>query len=240
MTTNGSVPRKVMIATPAKSSDNVIHYTLALAHTMYRAGRMGLNLYPKFLPNDSFIQHARNRLLRYMLEEGCHDIIFADADNDWEPDWVFDLLRHPVDCVGGTYPRKQDEERYELRSIACPVPRCPKTGLLIVDHLGAGFLRLSRFAVGSLWDRSMPYTFKGEQLRLICDTPIINGAFEGEDVTLCAKLGELGIPVYLDQRMTLGHTGPKRWTGDVRPWLAKIEMAQIAKSVGPDVAKALP
>ena len=62
-----------------------------------------------------------------MLAQGCDDVIFADADNDWQPAWPFVLLGHPVDCVGGTYPLKQDAEAYELRSIANPVRRCPKT-----------------------------------------------------------------------------------------------------------------
>ena len=231
--------RKVMIGTPTKSGDTCIYYTLALAHSMYQAALRGIDLYPIFIPHDSFIQHARNRLMKQMLEDGCDDLIFADADNDWDPQWVFDLLAHPVDCVGGTYPRKQEAEHYEIRSIANPVKRCAKTGLLIVDGLGAGFLRLSRRAVQALWDTSQPYIFTGEQHRMMTDVRVVNGGLTGEDTIIVMSLAKLGIPSYLDDRMTCGHTGTKHWKGDIRPWLKRLE-APARSAAGPDRNKVLP
>lgn len=225
MTNGAARPRKVMIGTPAKDGATCVHYTHAFGHTMYQAALRRIDVVPRFIPFDSFIHHARNRLLKYMLEEGCDDILFCDADNDWQAEWVFRLLEHPVDCVGGTYPRKQDAEHYELRSRANPVRRCARTGLLIVDSMGAGFLRLSRRAVQALWNQALPYHGYGENVRLICEVPVIDGRLVGEDTVLAAKLAGLGIATYLDDTMTCGHTGTKRWTGDVRPWIARVEAA---------------
>jgi len=235
--------RKVMLATPTKSGDTTIYYTVALAHSMYLAGQRGLDLYPQFIPHDSFIHNTRNRFLTYMLEQDCDDIIFGDADNDWEPEWVFTLLSHPVDCVGGTYPRKQEAEEYEIRSRASPVRRCPRTGLLEVDGLGAGFLRLSRHAVRTLWHASPSYRYKGETLRMMCDVKVVDGELMGEDTSLVENLAKLGIQAYLDDTMTCGHTGTKRWKGDIRPWLAKVvaqRAAPMQAAVGPDAGKVLP
>lgn len=225
LTNGASAPgrRKVMIATPTKSGDVTLYYALAFGHTMYLAGQRGVDLYAKMIPHDNFIHNTRNRFLKMMLEDGCTDIVFIDADNDWMSEWVFALLAHPVDCVGGTYARKQDAEHYELRSLANPVHRCPKTGLLVVDGLGAGFLRLSRKAVQALWDASPPYLYQGEPQRMMCDVAVVGGNLVGEDTMLVANLARLGIPTHLDDRMTCGHVGTKRWKGDVRPWLERVQ-----------------
>ena len=232
--------RTVMIATPTKSGDVTCYYATALAATMVHSVKQGMNVFPMFIPHDNFIHHTRNRFLKMMREQNCTDILFADADNDWQPEWVATLLNHPVDCVGGTYPRKQDQEHYEFRSTAATLKRCAATGLIEVDGLGAGFLRLSRKAVDALWVTSKPYRNRGEEHRMMCEVAVVDGELYGEDTTLIANLAKLGIKTYLDDRMTCGHTGTKRWTGDVRPWLGKVGLQATAVKAGPDTRKALP
>ncbi len=231
--------RRVMIATPTKSGDVTIYYALALAETVMHATKAGIDIEPMFIPHDSFIHHARNRLLKLMLERGFTDIIFADADNDWRPSWVLDLLNYPVDVVGGTYPRKQDETYFEVRIKSKPMSPGPD-GLWEVDGLGAGFVRLSRKAVLALWNWAPSYRYRGETHRMMCNVTVINGELYGEDTTLYENLATLGFKVYLDPTMSCGHTGTKRWKLPATPWRKSTGLMPGDDPPVPDYLKLLP
>ena len=104
------------------------------------------------------MQNSRNDLVKLAIEHDFDDLVFIDADQDWQPEWLFKLLSYPVDCVGGTVRKKTDTvESYNVKSDTWPIPVDPRDGAWVVDGLGAGFLRLSKRALRLLWDNSEPY-----------------------------------------------------------------------------------
>jgi hypothetical protein len=214
--------RKVLIGTPCHDGKPDAHYTCSLTATARLCIQRGIYQRETILAYDSIIQNARNDLFKIALENDFDDLIFIDADQGWDPEWVVRLLGYPVDVVGGTVRKKTDEhESYNVKSNAWPIPVCPATGLLMPDSLGAGFLRFSRKAMQALWDSSEPYRCMGKPSRWIFDIRPINGELVGEDTMVSGKLQQLGFQTYLDPSMTCWHVGPKVFRGDFAEWLQR-------------------
>lgn len=226
------MPRRVLVGTPAHSGTVQVWYANSLTNTVRLCMQRGIDLREVYLSYDAIVQNARNDLIKIALENNFDDLIFIDADQEWIPEWVTRLLSYPVDCVGGTVRKKTDvRESYNVKHSSLNIPADPKTGLLIVDALGTGFLRLSRHAMQLLWDNSEPYMCMGKDpTRWIFDIRPINGVLVGEDVMLGTKLRALGIETYLDPSMTCAHIGMKKYVGNFADWLERAQAEERASS----------
>jgi len=205
--------RKVMIGTLSYDGRIDVRFADALLNTI-RAAPPNVTIIPIYMSYDSLIQRARNDTVALALNNGFDDLIFIDSDIEWDPAWIFKLLDYPVDVVGGTYRKKtDDEELYVIKQIENPAPVDTRTGLMKVDGIGCGFVRLSRKAMQHLWDVSEPYEDRGEK-RMIFEVLVEDGEILSEDIYMCQKLNRGGIPVHLDARMCCNHTGIKRFQGN--------------------------
>jgi hypothetical protein len=146
-------------------------------------------------------------------------MIWIDSDIEWEPQWFFDLLNYKEDVVGGTYPKKGDKEEYVIRQVIRR-PMDLSTGLIEVDGLGTGFVKLSKKAMQYLWDTSIPYLDPkdNKERRMIFDVAIKNGSLHSEDIVMFTKLQDAGFKIWLDPKMTCNHTGPKKFKGNFMKW----------------------
>jgi hypothetical protein len=219
-------PRRVLIGTPCYDGRIEVWYANSLVQTIKIAEKMNIEITPIWLSYDALVQRARNDLMGIMIEAGFDDIVFIDADIDWQPEDFFKLLNYPVDVVGGTYPKKGDLEQYVAKIIDPQRARDSATGLLSTEGLGTGFLRMSRAAVQYLWDTCVPYQERdqGKDRRWIFDVIIDdNGELVSEDILACQRLIEGGFPIWLDISITCGHTGVKRFTGNFESWFARLQ-----------------
>lgn len=100
----------VMIGTPCYGGMTHAAYTSAFAHTKLELAKRGIPQGEIFLPNESLIQRARNRIAaEFLAREGFTHLVFIDADLEWKPTDVVRLLSHGVDVVCGVYPKKCDK-----------------------------------------------------------------------------------------------------------------------------------
>jgi hypothetical protein len=157
--------------------------------------------------------------LQLAYEIGVDDLVWIDQDIEWTPQQFFKLLDHPVDVVGGTYPKKGDRPEYVVRQMT-KRPIDPQTGLMEVDGLGTGFARMSRQAIHHLWNTSQAYIDPKDmkQRRMICDVIVTNNGLMSEDIRMFEKLQEGGFPIYLDTTITCKHGGYKQYQGDFLQW----------------------
>jgi glycosyltransferase involved in cell wall biosynthesis len=220
--------RRVMIGTPCYDGRLDVWHVNSLLQTVRMSVDSNIEILPIWLSYDALIQRARNDLMALMLEMECDDIVFIDSDIEWQPEFLFKLLDYPVDVVGGTYPKKGDIEQYVAKILDMSTPRNPETGLLSVDGLGTGFLRMSRKAVDYLWNVCEPYEEKdqGKVRRLIFNVIVQNGDLVSEDIYTCMKLKEGGFDIWLDPEITCSHIGIKKYTGNFSQWFERIKNTQ--------------
>lgn len=219
--------RKVAILTPAGDGRVDATYAYALAQTMLLGGPE-LQFVPVMVCNDALVQRARNDLLTMVVESDCSDAIWIDADIAWDPQWVLRLLSHDVDVVGGTYRHKTDAAETYVMNVRPEDLVMDTRGLIKVNSLGTGFLRMSRKALVALWETGAPYISNGRQCRWAFDARPVDGDLVSEDVAACRVLAAKGIATYLDPAITCNHTGPKVFTGNAMPWLTNMR-AQCQK-----------
>ena len=213
---------KVLIATPAYDGRLDVWYTTSLVNSVRIAQDNGIFLHPVFMSYDALVQRARNDLFRLALEYDA--VIWIDSDLEWNPMWIMELLGSGKDVIGGTYRKKTDDaELYTVKTNNLE----SKDGLIKVDGLGMGFLKMSKKAVQALWDASQPYQNEGREGRMVCDIQIVDGQLVSEDNVVTRKLADLGFDIWLDPRMTCCHIGTKKFYGNFEDF-AKRLTAQAA------------
>jgi hypothetical protein len=162
-------------------------------------------------------------LVRLALEEKFDDLIFMDSDQEWDPEWIFKLLEHNVDVVGGTVVKKTDQPVFNVKALKSGI-KLDKNGLMEVEAIGTGFLRISRSALEKIWAISEEYTNEGRKCRMIFDVQLIDGELVSEDNVFCRKWRKLGEKVWIDPNMTCNHIGAKKYSGN---FLAFLKQAKI-------------
>ena len=212
--------RKVLIATPAHDGRLDVWYTTSLVNSVRVAQAEGIFLHPVFMSYDALVQRARNDLFRLAVEGGYDDMIFIDADLEWHPLWIMELLKREEDVVGGTYRKKTDDAEMYVMKTQNLQPN--ENGLVKVDGLGTGFVKLSRKAFMALWESSEPYQNEGREGRMVCDIKIVDGQLCSEDVVLFQKLKALEFDVWLDPRMTCVHIGTKKFYGNFEDFVKRL------------------
>lgn len=222
--------RKVLIATPAHDGRLDVWYTTSLVNSVRVAQEQGIFLHPVFMSYDALVQRARNDLFRLAVEGEYDDMIFIDADLEWNPMWIMELLAREEDVVGGTYRKKTDDaELYTVKTQN--LKRNESTGFIKVDGLGTGFVKLSRTAFMALWEASQPYQNEGREGRMVCDIKVVDGQLCSEDVVLCQKLTDLGFDIWLAPHMTCCHIGTKKFYGDFENLMARIKEMENGRKV---------
>lgn len=211
---------KILIATPAHDGKLDVWYTTSLINTVRIAQAAGVFIHPIFMSYDALVQRARNDLFALAFEGAYDAMIFIDADMEWDPQWVMELINRPEDVVGGTARKKtDDQEIYVLKTKDLTIH---ENGLIKCEGLGTGFVKLSQKAISALWDCSPEYQNEGHIRRMICNVEVIDGQLYSEDIVIFRKLNALGFDCWLDPKMTCAHIGTKKYVGNLA---ARLEAA---------------
>lgn len=180
---------------------------------------------------DSLITRARNVLLAEFLESGCSDMLCLDDDIAWDGDEAMRILDAPVDFAGGVYRAKTQALQYFVRYCEDrPMLMAdPATGLLEVEGLPAGFLKLTRACVlrmveahADLWfyDRYAPNARAWALFDFHLDKE--NHHYWGEDFIFCNRWRALGGKIWIDPDLTLKHVGKSNKEGQAPVFIGNL------------------
>jgi len=206
--------KKVLIGTPCYDGRLDVWYTNSLCNTLKLAPEYGVEITPIWVSFDALIQRARNDTIHIAMEQSVDALIWIDSDIEWQPEWFYKLLEYPQDVVGGTYRKKGDKEEYVVRQLEQRAPD-PRTGLVEVDGLGTGFVKMSRAAIEYLWNTGKPYIDPKDmqERRMIFDVVIEDNSLISEDIHAFKTLQQGGFACYLDPKMVCNHIGPYKFKG---------------------------
>lgn len=230
----GSSPRRVFLALPSFGPvSGPTTFSLFRAHPALIEA--GFDVHLALLLGDCHVDDARNRLVRDFLATDCTDLVFIDADVGFEAQDLLRLLAHDRDIVGGTYPLKQAIEQFPVRLKPGEVWADPD-GLIEVDGLPTGFLRIRRAVLEKLARLSVPYRFCGSDddapASLIFERTIVDGGRTSGDYSFCNKARAAGYKLYADPECYLSHTGENTWIGSLGSHLKRRAGVALADGIG--------
>jgi len=99
--------RSLMIAMPAYGGNVHVNTALSLWGLETLLMQAGIQHNHIVTYNDPYVSFARNRLTALFLQSDYTDMLFVDADVEFNPADALGLLHFDKDIIGGTYPRKE-------------------------------------------------------------------------------------------------------------------------------------
>lgn len=199
--------RKAMLATTSYDAPSA-PYTFAIARSREALHEAGIKTAYLLLCGNCHVDDARNAVVREFLESDCTELVFLDADVSWEPKDLVQLCGRDKDMVGGVYPYRRDGgEGMPVRMMDSQ--KFDADGLLEVEGLPTGFLKIKRHVLEKIAAQSPKYWDKVYKTALVFDRPDPDseGTRWGGDIAFCRKWAALGGKMFADAELRLGHEG---------------------------------
>ena len=210
--------RKVLIGTPAHDGKVDVWFANSLVNTVKLAMQRQVDIRPIYMSYDSLVQRARNDIVRLAVEEDFDDLIFIDSDEEWDPEWIFKLLAFKEEIIGLPVVKKSDQMMFNIKALPQGLKQ-QQNGLMEVEAVGTGFMKISKSALKKVWDASPEYKNEGRIGRMVFDVQVINGDLVSEDNIFCQKWRNLGGKVFIEPSMTCNHIGVKKYQGNFIDYL---------------------
>lgn len=148
----------------------------------------------------TYVHQLRNNMLDAARENGADYLMFIDADVTFPPDAIMKLLGRKKDIIGGMYNLKSlppintikmvDEKGKMLNLKGAEIP-IDKPFKCFAVPTGFMLIRLE-----AIKDMKRPFQFEERE-----------NDFIGEDVFFCKTANEMGLEVWCDPTITIGHIG---------------------------------
>jgi hypothetical protein len=225
-----TTPPDIFIAVPSNSARPCVNFSMSMIDTAVWLEANGIKFDLWFHTEDCHVDDARNFLVKQFLNSGARHMIFIDDDVGWDADSFARLLSlQDADIVGGAYPLKQRSEDYPVRIKAVPALQARPDGLLEVDGVPTGFMRIERKVIEALCEKRKHMTFYpkeakpgDEKLQVIFERLLVDGRRWSGDLNFCREAMGLGFKVWVDPEMTFTHQGQMRWEGHLGNYLRRI------------------
>jgi predicted O-methyltransferase YrrM len=217
------------------------------AYTLFHFGQAlkeaGIDVELSIYTGNCHVDDGRNRLVRDFLLSDCTDMVFLDADVGCPASNLTQLLSYDADVVAGIYPKKGGDDQFPVKMLPGEI-WSDAQGLIEVQGVPTGFLRMRRQVLVRLADRAVHYNARNDAssaIPLIFERQVHDGTRWGGDYVFCRKWRAAGGKIHIAPEMRFEHSGMQTWSGRVGAWLReknglglKLPLERIAK--GTDTA----
>lgn len=174
----------------------------------------------------SYVHISRDWIVDEFLKGDCQKLFFIDHDEAWSED---DFLRFVAlstrrEVVVAAYPAKKDPPTFYLNCL--PTAKSEEFGLIKIRGTGLGFSIIDRSVLERLAADAPRLTnpHTGKSMANIFRVDTIDGAYRGEDIAFFADVkNKLGIDVWMDPTVEIGHIGQHEWRGRISDYLKPIQ-----------------
>ena len=247
--------RSILICCPTHDGKPGYLTAMTMQRMIVECAERGWHSETAYRVHDSLITRARDVAFSMFIHSDHTDLFFIDSDISCEPGDFPRLMDHPVELVGGSYLGRKVEEEWVLKpleSLVLQFDQSIKTGVMEVDAIPTGFMRITRSCAEKMlraredeWyiDPTMPGNCEKLWLMFECRYYKEHRHVRTEDYEFCKKWRDLGGKVYVDPFLTLTHCGSQNFKGNLLEYLKRknAERDQIQsqqKATVLDLAKA--
>ena len=222
----------VFVAIPAGDGKLYVETVESLMQEFLHGLSENVIVMPSIVSGNSILPRARNSLVATFLASGCDVMVFVDSDVSWPVGTLTKLAQIDEDIVGMAYRGRCDPEQYAMRWAKNQELWANSKGLIEVEGLPTGFLKISRRCLEDLVAKNPDLAYNddgcpdGTAWRLF-DFVQVGRDYFGEDIWFGLFAAKHGYKSYLYPEATLSHTGAKKFTGNIGDWLRTRMMRDI-------------
>lgn len=214
----------VMLAMPVHR-DCTWQTTMSLIQTQALFMERGIVLDIQAEIGGSLVEASRSKLCNTFLEGERSHMFWVDSDVGWRAEDFLRLvaLATKMDVVAGCYPAKNDALTFLLDVDPWKKVKVNSFGCLPVNGLGLGFCCVQRHVITRLSGKAPKLKFPDTEgpIPHIFHNGESKGRFQGEDMGFFEDIRALGLNVFIDPTIILGHVGSKIYSGSVMDVLQK-------------------
>ena len=216
------VGRKLFVAIPAYDYKISLKSAISVARLSQMVGEHGIHIAIGSVCGCSVVSKARNLLVDQFLKSDCTDLLFIDADINFEPDDALRLLAWTTNYgVAAGVPRTRKPSGAYIITMDGD-----KDNHLIMDSMGCvktkrvatEFMMVQRQVFETLRDAHPEWQYhddgSGEKLHAFFDFLVTPEGYVGEDFLFCDRVHAHGFEVWVDPMIKLGHMGVMEYHGD--------------------------
>ncbi len=199
---NGDVKANFMLCHSAAFSGRVVHMSRA---------------------SDSHAGRGMNKVAADFLLSGCDVWINIDADIHFSASDIDKLIGHGLPLVYGVYPKKEEATPACIATLTDETPVPDKNGLVEVRRCGRGFMLIHRELLENMKEEcgghAKRYENHGRPEWEFFESGVVVGEMSAapdgapewisEDWYFCERARAMGVKVFADSRIVLGHEGAK-------------------------------
>jgi len=220
-----------------------MQYTISILKLSKFLNEKGIEFVIDFNGNESLIPRARNTSLGKFMQTDFTHLFFIDADIQFEPDAVLDLLQADKDVVCCAYPKNEvnfkrfihsiqqessSSETLESRGLDYAYNAAYdesgnviKAGEFIkVNHASTGFMMIKRDIIEQLYKKHDELIISNTRTDYtICGLfccMIRDKNYLSEDYSFCQRVYDIGGEVWINISHNLSHIGKYVFAGDIK------------------------
>ena len=218
---------KIYIFTPCYDAMLTMQYTISLLNLIFYLKEKNIDFLVDFLGNESLITRARNKAVGKFLQSDCTHLFFIDADMEFRPEALGDILNFNKDVVCCTYAKKgynwkrliysltqekESTEQFESRGLDYNYNLYYENGKIVkkgdyvrLNHAPTGFMLIQRRIIERLAEKHRELEIITDELSstdsvtygLFC-TEIKNKQYLSEDYAFCERVNDIGGEVWMN------------------------------------------
>jgi len=215
--------RSVFIALPAYDFKVSLKLAISLAQFAQQAQQHGVDIQIGSICGCSVVSRARNLLAQDMLDSDCTDLMFIDADINFEAADIFRLMAWTSDPKRGIVagvPRTRSTAKQYIATLDQDDGELTMDGMGLVraQRVATAFMMVRRDVFETLNAAHPEWRYYDERTKrtvpCIFDFMLTDEGYVGEDYLFCDRAREQGFEVWIDPTIKLGHMGVQEYEGD--------------------------
>jgi hypothetical protein len=233
--------RSVFIALPAYDFKVSLKLAISLSQFAQQAPKHGVGIQIGSICGCSVVSRARNLLAQDMLDSECTDLMFIDADINFEAADIFRLMAWTSDPKKGIVagvPRTRSTTKTYIATLDQDEDGqlfMNEMGLVRAKRVATAFMMVRRDVFETL-DAAHPewrYYDERTERSIPCmfDFMKTDEGYIGEDFLFCDRAREVGFEVWIDPTIKLGHMGVQEYEGDFGNEVLYPMIAPIQKEI---------
>jgi hypothetical protein len=215
--------KSLFVALPAYDFKVSLKLAVSLARFTQVAAQHGIAVQIGSICGCSVVSRARNLLAQDMIESGCDYLLFIDSDINFEPEHILRLMAwagDPKKSIVAAVPRVRSENKVYIADLDYDDNgelTMNGMGLVRGKRVATAFMLIRREVFTEMVEAHPDWTYYDKRsdrmVPCLFDFKLTEEGYIGEDFLFCDRARELGLEVWIDPSIKLGHMGVQEYEG---------------------------